>query len=419
MLSMLLSKETTIKVNSTQSNIINHLGYAASKLWNVCNYERKHYDSTAGQSYPDWYKQKASHKDDIWFKSLPSQTAQEVCKLLHKSWKSYYKLLKTGGIKNPHPPRYKQEPITVTYMQNGIKRIDSKTLQLTLTKALKKHMSERYDIHEDNLIIKNRIFGDMEKIKQIKLYMPEDNVIRVIVVYEIADVKKLEDNGHYLSIDLGIHNLMTCYDSEGSSFIIGRNYLSIARWHDKEIARVQSQWEQQQSKKGIKYPKPSQHVLDLYKDKRHKIKDYIHKVTRWIADYCKTNRINTVIIGDLTGIREDNDKGDRINQELHALPYKIITDILEYKLGLFGISMKRVKECYSSQCSPNCSIVQKVSATPEKRINRGLYQDGHAVWIADSVGAYNIMRLYFQQEGIIRTLNQKGLSNTTIIKVAA
>jgi putative transposase len=327
--------------------------------------------------------------------------------------------LKTGGIKNPHPPRYKQEPITVTYMQNGIKRIDSKTLQLTLTNALKKHMSERYDIHEDNLIIKNRIFGDMEKIKQIKLYMPEDNVIRVIVVYEIADVKKLEDNGHYLSIDLGIHNLMTCYDSEGNSFIIGRNYLSIARWHDKEIARVQSQWEQQQSKKGIKYPKPSQHVLDLYKDKRHKIKDYIHKVTRWIADYCKTNRINTVIIGDLTGIREENDKGDRINQELHALPYKIITDILEYKLGLFGISMKRVKECYSSQCSPNCCIVKKVTATPEKRINRGLYQDGHAVWNADSVGAYNIMRLYFQQEGIIRTLNQKGLSNTTIIKVAA
>ncbi|MCR5457344.1 MAG: IS200/IS605 family accessory protein TnpB-related protein, partial [Clostridiales bacterium] len=191
------------------------------------------------------------------------------------------------------------------------------------------------------------------------------------------------------------------------------------RWHDKEIARVQSQWGEQQSKKGIKYPKPSQHVLDLYKDKRHKIKDYIHKVTRWIADYCTTNRINTVIVGDLTGIREDNDKGDQVNQELHALPYKMITDILEYKLGLFGISMKRVKECYSSQCSPNCSIVQKVSATPEKRINRGLYQDGHAVWNADSVGAYNIMRLYFQQEGIIRTLNQKGLSNTTIIKVAA
>ena len=93
--------------------------------------------------------------------------------------------------------------------------------------------------------------------------------------------------------------------------------------------------------------------------------------------------------------------------------------MLEYKLELFGIHMERVKECYSSQCSPNCDIVEKASATPEKRINRGLYVDGQFKWNADGVGAYNIMRLYFQQEGIAQTINSKGLSNTIIIKVAA
>ena len=29
------------------------------------------------EKYPDWYYQKSKHKDDLWFKSLPSQTAQE------------------------------------------------------------------------------------------------------------------------------------------------------------------------------------------------------------------------------------------------------------------------------------------------------------------------------------------------------
>ena len=45
----------------------------------------------------------------------------------------------------------------------------------------------------------------------------------LIVIYEVKEPEPLSLNGHYLSIDLGIHNLMTCYDSEnGRSFILGK-----------------------------------------------------------------------------------------------------------------------------------------------------------------------------------------------------
>ena len=37
---MLLSHKTDIQLNTTESNIVGHMCYAASKLWNVCNYER-------------------------------------------------------------------------------------------------------------------------------------------------------------------------------------------------------------------------------------------------------------------------------------------------------------------------------------------------------------------------------------------
>ena len=40
---MLLSHKTSIKICPEYSNIIGHMCYAASKLWNVCNYERHHY----------------------------------------------------------------------------------------------------------------------------------------------------------------------------------------------------------------------------------------------------------------------------------------------------------------------------------------------------------------------------------------
>ena len=110
---MLLSKKTSIKVSREYANLIGHMCYAASKLWNVCNYERQHYKETGMEQYPDWYYQKKAHKEDLWYKQLPSQTAQEVCKLLDKAWKSFYALKRSGGIETPRPPRFKQESILI------------------------------------------------------------------------------------------------------------------------------------------------------------------------------------------------------------------------------------------------------------------------------------------------------------------
>lgn len=140
---MLLSKKTSIKVSREYANLIGHMCYAASKLWNVCNYERQHYKETGMEQYPDWYYQKKAHKEDLWYKQLPSQTAQEVCRLLDKAWKSFYALKRSGGIETPRPPRFKQESIPITYMQMGIvHERDTDRVRLSLPKTLKKYMEE-------------------------------------------------------------------------------------------------------------------------------------------------------------------------------------------------------------------------------------------------------------------------------------
>ena len=416
---MLLSKETTVRVDNIQSNIVNHLGYAAYKLWNICNYERKTYNSSSGDPYPDWYYQKAAHKDSIWFKNLPSQTAQEVCKQLDLAWKSYFSLLKTGGIQNPRPPRFKHDPIPVTYMQNGIKRLSDTTVRLTLSRALKQHMSDRYGIHENWLIIENTIFNGMDHIKQIKLYMPEGDVMRVIVVYEVDDVPVLPDNGRYLSIDIGLHNLMACYSSvDGQSFIVGRDYLSRCRMFDKEIARVQSQGAAQQAARGVKYPKLSKHVLNLYQKKRNVIRDYLHKCTKYLVAYCAAHGINTIVIGDITGILEYNDKGDRINQQLHGLPFRKMYQMLDYKCALYGIRFIMQDEAYTSQCPPDARSVSRKYSEPKSRIQRGLYSRNSVVYNADCVGAFNILRKYLQTIGQPMPVQFAGLSSPSVIKVA-
>ena len=271
---MRLSHKTKIKLKNNESNILGHMNYAAYKLWNVCNYERRNYRELELNQYPDWYYQKKAHKDDLWFKSLPSQTAQEVCKQLDKAWKSYHALLKSRGIENPNPPRFKQENMEITYMQNGIKHeAGSRKVRLSLPKKLKEYMKSEYGIEDKYLYLENEIFRDTDVIKQIKVYPPENGESEIIVIYEVADPEYMEDNGHYLSIDLGLHNLLTCYDSTGRSFIVGRQYQNICYRYEKEIARVQSQWSRIQSSQGIKYPKTSKHLERLYEKKNCSIHD--------------------------------------------------------------------------------------------------------------------------------------------------
>ena len=394
--------------------------YAAYKLWNVGNYERLNYKELGLSEYPDWYYQKKYHKDDMWYKQLPSQTAQEVLKLLDKSWKSFYVLQKTKGIDNPRPPRFKQAPIVITYMQNAIvHEKGSDVVRLSLPKQLKIFMSETYGISDNYIYLKNKVFKDTDTIKQIKIYPPEGNKCDIIVVYEVEDIMPLPDNGRYLSIDLGLHNLMTCYDStNGDTFIVGRKYLSICNYFNKEIARVQSQWSSMQSEKGIKYPKSSKHIQQIHKKKNNSINDYLHKVTRYIVSYCVENQINTVVIGDITNIRKDNDLGNVTNQKLHSLPFAKIYMMLQYKLKMKGITLVKQSEAYTSQTSPLSRDVSKESAQKSNRIKRGLYKDGDKIWNADSVGAYNILRLHLSAKKINVELDPNELKNPYVAKVA-
>lgn len=418
---MLLSRKTVVEVTDDQANMIGHMCYAAYKLWNVCNYERNHYrELNLPVKYPDMYYQKKAHKDDLWFKQLPSQTAQEVCKLLDKSWKSFYTLCKTQGIENPHPPKYKHDNIAITYMQNGLAHnTGDDCVRFTLSKDLKKYMFTTYHIDMDFLYLKNELFKSIDTIKQIKIYPPENNKCEIIIVYEMPDIAVLPDNGKYLSIDLGLHNLFTCFNSDtGETFIVGRRYLSLCRYFDKEIARVQSQWAKAQAKAGVKYPKMSKHTQRLYEKKRNAIHDYLHKVTHWIVTYCKDNDIHTVVIGDITGIREDNDHGSVENQKIHSLPYAKIYTLLEYKLAQGGITLVKQQEAYSSQTSPLKESVCKENAEKSNRVKRGLYKDGNYYWNADCVGAFNILRLYFQATGIATKMDPQYIASPHVAKVA-
>ena len=234
---------------------------------------------------------------------------------------------------------------------------------------------------------------------------------------EVHDVEKLPDNGKYLSIDLGINNPFTCFDSEKEvAFILGKQYKSTCYYYNKNIAHYQSIAAAQQSASGIKHPKLTPRVIKLYEDRRNTLNDYFHKCTRWITNYCIDNDIHTVVIGDITHIRDNKNLGDKNNQVFHAFPKAKIVAQLKYKLQMVGIALIEQKESYSSQCSPNSTAVSKKYAKKSNRKHRGLYIEGNNIWNADAVGAYNILRLYFQSQNKCVGFRPTHLSNP--IKVA-
>ena len=259
----------------------------------------------------------------------------------------------------------------------------------------------------------------MDHIKQLRIYPPKKGKCDMIVIYEMKEPEQLSQNGHYLSIDPGLHNLLTCYDSgNGRAFILGRKYLSLERYFHKEISRVQSIWYAQQSGRGIKYPKSSKHIQKIYRKKQNVVKDYLHKVTRWIAEYCRKEGISSVVIGDIRNIRKENDMGNKTNQKFHGLPYNKLYIMLGYKLKLYGIQLIKQEEGYTSQCSPLSPEVSKSYAEASNRKERGMYVAGGMRYNADAVGAFNILRKYLSVTGKQKELFVTGLKNPEIIKVA-
>ena len=141
-------------------------------------------------------------------------------------------------------------------------------------------------------------------------------------------------------------------------------------------------------------------------------------VEKYLKELAQQIAMDTVVIGDITGIREDNDQGSVENQKMHSLPYAKIYTLLEYKLAQGGITLVKQQEAYSSQTSPLKESVCKENAEKSNRVKRGLYKDGNYYWNADCVGAFNILRLYFQATGIATKMDPQYIASPHVAKVA-
>ena len=122
----------------------------------------------------------------------------------------------------------------------------------------------------------------------------------------------------------------------------------------------------------------------------HKV-NYMHKVSRKIVEYTKTNSLNTLFVGKNVGWKDSINLSRTNNQNFVSIPY----NMLEYKCKLAGINVVIVNEAYTSKCSfLDREKIAKHDSYVGRRVKRGLFISSSGIMINTDVnGSLNIMRL--------------------------
>jgi len=285
---------------------------------------------------------------------------------------------------------------------------------------LSKAMQEKFQVKSLNFSIDTeKLPVNFEALQQIKIKW--DNSIKqwyLILIYNKEEENKVTGN-NIMSIDLGRDNLatLTFLEDTESYLIDGKVLKSKISYYNKEIARLNSIGMKQvgDSKKF----KNTKQINKLYAKRNNFVNDYIHKASRKIIDLALQHNCNTIVIGDIEGIKQENNVKSFVN-----MPHQKLVDKIEYKAKLVGLKVVYVKENYTSGCSAlDLENINKANYDKSRRIVRGLFRSNQGILINSDVnGSLNILRKYVKDKCIpklIQSVMDNGGLNTPLrIRVA-
>lgn len=375
---MILVEQQIIKSNHPHFNELRDLMSISKSLYNMALYNiRQHYfesknDDSVKYKFLSYVENWKKLKTTEVFQSLDSHCAQEIIKLVDKSFKSFFTLIckkKQGDYQERCSiPKYKDENSYCPLIFPQFPKIKNGVIKVPKSK----------------MTFKTKV----ENIKQFR-FIHKGNHIVLEVLYEVEEPTLLEDNNRYAAIDLGIDNLCSVSSNCCNSFIInGKPVKSINQYYNKKKSKLQRRLKKCQKKN------KSKRIIRLTEKRNRKVKDYFHKASRYIVNQLVSNQINTLIVGYNKGWKQEVNIGKRNNQKFVGIPFNTLLDMLHYKCNLVGIGMIITEESYTSKCSfIDNEEIKKKQVYDGKRTKRGLYRSKDGITInADINGSFNIMR---------------------------
>ena len=204
-----------------------------------------------------------------------------------------------------------------------------------------------------NHFLSSRICADNIKTMTVK---KEEDKFFVIFTYQENDSYEKSNENNFLSIDLGVSSIASCFSNILKPFSIQNNrYKKIER--RKENVHGLSD----RKKKGSRrWKKLRKRYKKLCRKQSNKNKDFQHKVSRLIINECIKNEVGTLIVGDIqTKLLPKSKKANRgLNKSTQNQgTLSRFKTFLEYKSKNAGMRFHLVDESYTSQL--NCLTGKK------------------------------------------------------------
>ena len=353
---------------------IQNLCYISKNLYNEANYIVRHefFKTKRWIRYNELYKLLKRSEN---YRKLPAQTAQQILKIVDRIWKSFFNAMNAWKEKPerfnemPRPPKYKKK--------NGI-------FMLVFT-------NQQVKIKEGQLIFPKVVGLKLntrikEGIREVRI-IPKGVGYVVEVVYEKeVNVMKKERN-RVAGIDLGVRNLITIANNIGEEPIVVKGGVakSINQFFNKERARLQRIY----AKQGIK---KSKRLKKLSVKRERKLRDFFHKVSKFVAEWCASHNIGRLVIGYNKEWKQEVNLGKRNNQNFVQIPFWTLIQQIKYKAEERGIEVIIVEEDHTSKCSFLDDEQIEHRDYIGKR-EKGLFRSAMGIIInADVNAAYNIIR---------------------------
>ena len=147
----------------------------------------------------------------------------------------------------------------------------------------------------------------------------------------------------------------------------------------------------------MNHAKKSKAIDKLTSKRNLKVKDYMHKASRKIVDYCVENQVDTIVIGENVGWKQNCNLSSITNQNFVQIPFSQLKNMIQYKAESEGISVFFTEESYTSGTSfLDNELPTKEFYNKSRRIQRGLFKTNEGICVnADWNGAWQIARKMF------------------------
>lgn len=248
------------------------------------------------------------HWQDHYY-SLLTQPAQQVLLQFKEAWESYFKAKKAYKV---DPSKFRGKPQVPGFI--------SKRNLITIPQNFSIKNGYLHFLHKKKVIpikLNPKSKYSPDKIVQVKI-VPQATSYQIIVIYE-TQIRKVSDNvinladqdRRIIGLDLGVNNFLACASNVGlKPFVInGSEIKSLNQYYNKVKAEAQEKLPfyygldskdpefigplefKKRQKKWSKY------LNIITQNRTSTLNDYLHKITKFLVDYCLNFKIDTVVAG--------------------------------------------------------------------------------------------------------------------------